>query len=288
MENNPENTSGSEIEESSSSLDRLRAKELENIFITRFQTNFKEFRNFGRIFHPLEGKVYPAANSDKEGIQSNKNLRVIQLMKQHKIFDRSVLDEMPVNQVSRFEIQARSFLGKKNLKIVVAAICLNPLEALVCGAPSKKLGLINVEQAIKSIVKETGVFYYLGIASTSGWEGAIREQIPKGMNWLVGIVENLGSTEWNMFFPDRDNWNNMENIYDPETEGEKIARCKSFLLNHRELQLRGGHLTLDELPRELNVPDYLLVSAIEELLAEDKQLEVKEVSGRKILKRQRI
>lgn len=288
MEKKPENGTNSDVSENGSSLDRLHAKELENIFVTRFQTNFKEFRNFGRIFHPLEGKAYPATSSDKEPVQSNKNLQVIQIMKKHKIFDRSVLDEMPVNQICRYEIYSRSFFGKKLLKIVVAALCLSPLESLVTGGSPRKLGLMEVEKAIKSLVRESGVFYYMGIASTSGWEGAIREQLPKGMNWLVGIVENLQSTEWSMFFPDRDNWNNMENVFDPETEGEKIARCKIFLQEHRDLRLRGGHLPLDDLSQDLNLPDYLLVAAIEDLLAEDQQLEVREVAGKKILKRKRL
>lgn len=277
-----------EKKEGGSSSQRLQTKELEEIFISRFEKNFREFSNFGQIFNPLESRYYSASSAGKDPLHSNKYRRVIEVMKKNKIFDRSVLEDMPLNEVSRFEIYSRRFFGKKVLKVVVAALCLSSLEDLILCEPPQGLGLMALEDALQSIVREREVYYYLGIASTSGWEGKVLEQIPKGINWAAGIIEHIDSSHWRLTFPEKEVWSGMENIYDPEMDSEKIERSKRYFGNHPNLRLKGGHILLDDLYREIGVPDYLFVQALEDVLRENSDLEVKDVSGKKILRKKRL
>lgn len=267
---------------------RLRCKELEDIFIKRFEENFAKFRTYGRLFHTNEGKIYPANASLKTPKRSHKQMRLLQKMKELKIFDRSILEEMPSQKQSQFQIYSKNFWGKKIPKIIVAAISIFPIEPLLLSQNPPKMNSTAAEEAIKSIVKETNLYYYIGIASLTGWEEETLTQLSPGPNWQIALIENLNSTCWKTQFHDKESWNGLDKVYDPETEAEKILRCKNYLKHHSDLKRKGGHVLLNHLSEKLNLPDAIIVQAIEEILETDPQLELQEIAGRRILKRKRI
>ncbi len=277
-----------EKEVQNAGLARINAKELEELFISRFEKNFHEFRPFGQVFHPLEQTFYSANASNNEGYRSNSYRKIIDLMKKHKLFDRNILEEMPLQEISRFEIYRKSLFGKATPKVVVAAICVNPLEDLLLGKAPSPLGAKEIEEGVQKVVREKNVYYYIGIGSTSGWEEKVWSQDFKGVNWICGILEPVEGSYWKKRFPDPDNWYGLEPVFDPEMDSEKLERCKGSIIHHPELRLKGSHKLLDDLYREADVPEYIFVQALSELLESYPEFEIKEISGKKILQKKRI
>ena len=264
-------------------------KELEELFISRFEKNFSEFSSFGQLYHPLEDYYYGVSGVGREpAIRSNQYRKVLDLMRRHRVFDRCVFDSMPLQQISQFKIYSRSFFSRKKLKIVVAAASISPLEDLVKGQVPRPMSLLHLEETIKRVVKQEEVFYYLGIASTSGWEGRVYQQALQGSNWMVGVLEPGEGTYWRRYFPRPDTWYGLEAVFDPEMDTEKLDRAKNAILRHSRLRLKGGHVLIEELHRELDVPDYIFVRALEQAMQEDRELEFRNIAGKKILQRRRL
>lgn len=263
-----------------------KAKALEELFIGRFDETFAAIR---RVPHPIEQQLYPAGPRDRIHLKRTRSDDVIDLMKRHRIYERELLDVMPLDEVSEYRIFTRSIFGKKEVRVVVAACSVSPLEELIrtrCAVG--KAGPRELARALDAVGPREGAFYYVGILSTTGWEAGVERFVPASPHLLVALAENRGGTEWRLRHCEDERWGDMLRVFDPESEREKVERVRRALEAHPDLAVRGGHVILKNFREDADVPEAILEAAVREVLARDEELSLLEVGGRKILKRRRL
>ena len=80
----------------------------------------------------------------------------------------------------------------------------------------------------------------------------------------------------------------MPLAFDPETRPEKLTRCQEYFSKHESLQLKGGHVVLEHARDDLAVPEDIFQRAIQDVVQRDGEIQLMEVSEKKILKRSRV
>src|SRR5207244_550934 len=114
-------------------------------------------------------------------------------MKRHRVFERELLEALPLDEVSEYRVFTRSLFGKKEVRVVLAACCVSPIEDFITRKCSLvKSGPRDLERAILAVGPRDDAFYYVGVLSTIGWERGIERYIPAKPNLLVAVVENRG------------------------------------------------------------------------------------------------
>ena len=268
-----------------------RARALEETFVSRFEAAF-EARSHAPS--PLDGAVLKCGARERSHLQRDHSSKVIELMKRNRVYDRGLLDIIPLDEASEYHVYHRSFLGKGELKVVVAALAVSPLEQFVtkrwANAP---LGPADVERALGELVVQEDIFYYVGILSTTGWTPQAQAVVPVRRNLLACLVEQVAGPKpahspWARYFAQDVRWGGLERLFDPETDREKVDRVGKFLAESPDLKLRGGHVILKNVREDLGIPEDALRAAVAELCATDQDLSVVDVGGREILKRRRI
>ncbi len=263
-----------------------KAKALEELFIGRFDEAMAQVR---RVPNPLEQQLYPAGPRDRIHLKRTRSDEVIDLMKKHRVYERELLEALPLDEVSEYRIFTRSLFGKKDIRVVVAAASTSPLEDFVTRKCSTTpAGPRQIERALEALAMRDGTFYYIGILSTTGWQPGVEAHIPQARNLLCCLVENRGGTDWHVKRHGDERWAALSRLFDPESDREKIERVKRHLTDHPELKLRGGHVTIRSIREDLAVSEPILAAAVREVLARDEELSLLEVGGKEILKRRRL
>lgn len=259
-----------------------RAKEL--AFAQRFKTKFERL---GRVHCPLDGKGYKAGPREHTFDKEDRSGEVVDLMKSMRIYDRGLLDSLPLGEVREFRVFQRGLFGRGDLKVVVRAVVLSPLEDFLRKRWStRKLGILEAKRALEELEVEDGVFYYVGILSTSGWELEGAEQIPTRPNLLACLVESEGEGSWKLHHVPDDRWGGVEEVFDPETEEEKVERVR--LLIEHQVRPKGEFVIISNLCEDLDVSRSLVQNAIDQLIEGDGELALIDMGGREILKRSRL
>jgi len=259
-----------------------RAKEL--AFAQRFKS---QFERLGRVHCPIDGKGYKAGPREHTYDKEDRSGEVVDLMKSMRIYDRGLLDSLPLGEVREFRVFQRGLFGRGDLKVVVRAVVLSPLQDFLRKRWStQKLGILEAKRALEELELEDGVFYYVGILSTSGWKLDGAEQIPTRPNLLACLVESEGEGSWKLHYVPDDRWGGVEVVFDPETEEEKVERVR--LLIEHQVRPKGEFVIISNLCEDLDVSLNLVHDAIQQLTAADSELELIDMGGREILKRSRL
>ncbi len=259
-----------------------RAKEL--AFAQRFKTKFERL---GRVHCPIDGKGYKAGPREHSFDKEDRSGEVVDLMKSMRIYDRALLDSLPLGEVREFRVFQRGLFGRGDLKVVVRAVVISPLQDFLRKRWStKKLGILEAKRALEELKLEDGVFYFVGILSTSGWKLDGAEQIPTRPNLLACLVESEGEGNWKLHHVPDDRWGGVEVVFDPETEEEKVERVR--LLIEHQVRPKGEFVIISNLCEDLDVSRSLVQSAIDQLIEGDGELELIDMGGREILKRSRL
>lgn len=263
---------------------REEARELEEIFIQGFEANFKRIDH---IRSPLDGKVYGVAASDKSHFKANTNSEIVEIMREYRLFDKNLLERMPLNETSKFKIIEKPFLGRARTRLVIAAGVLSPLEEYILkGYSNKKLDFSLLDRFIKSMAMKSDSFYFLGVFSTTGWERELKENPPRGQNWSIVLVEKNQGGGWKIF--GGEGREGCDWIFDPESEEEKIERCVDYLRTCDDLKVRGGFVFFHDVEETLGVPRPIVEKGLLRIREEDPAVQREEVEGREIIKRSRI
>lgn len=261
-----------------------RARALEEMFIGRFEQGFERL---GRVLCPLDGKGYKASARERSLLKRDRAGEIVDIMKRHRVFDRALLDMIPLDETREFQVFQRGLFGRGDLKVVVSALSLSPLDTFVRQRwASTPLGPLEVERALDGLPLRDDVFHYVGLLSTCGWSDEARERVPVRRNLLVCLIESAGSSAWRRQLVADPRWGGVERVFDPETDREKIDRARDFMREH--LKPKGEFLILTNLVEDLDLPTDCIRTALDELLAEDLELQIAVSSGREIVKRRRL
>lgn len=261
-----------------------RARALEEMFIGRFEQGFERL---GRVLCPLDGKGYKSGPRERSLLKRDRAGEIVDIMKRHRVFDRALLDIIPLDETREFQVFQRGLFGRGDLKVVVSALSLSPLETFVRQRwADEPLGPLDVERALDGLPLRDDVFHYVGMLSTVGWSAEARERVPIRRNLLVCLVESAGGSAWRRHFVADRRWGGVERVFDPETDREKVDRARDYMREH--LKPKGEFLILANLVEDLDLPPDCIRAALDEVLAEDSELAVQVCGGREIVKRRRL
>jgi len=276
--------------EETNTIDREAARRLEGLYLDRFRTDMAAIRE---LYHPLEKKYYPA-QSGLRVLERDGTDVVRRLMERTGRSDRGLLSEMPADRGLRFEVAQSSFFGKTRIKVVVAAQVLSPLQELLRDdATDVRVGAGVVREAVESIVREPEAFYYVGIAATTGFASEAIQSPPSASNALVALAEPAGATAWRLHLDDAERWKGLACVFDPEQGDEKVVRCMGAITELEDLQLRGGHILMEDLYRACDFPATVVDEAVTLLTRDvadggDGEYLARDVGERRILQRARF
>lgn len=261
------------------------ARSLEATFLRRFQGNFERL---GRVHCPLDGKGYKAGPRERTFHKRDRSGEVLERMKRLRLYDRALLDAIPLGGGCEYRVYQRGLFGRGDLKVVVTALALSPIDAFLEQRwTTEPLGRLDLRRALEELGEpDEGVFQYVGLFSTVGWSRAAREEVPSRRNQLVCLVESGEGTAWRRTFCLDPRWGGVERVFDPESDQEKVERARDYMEEH--LKPKGEFLIIRNLSEDLDVPPAVVETAIEELLAGDPELSIVESSGRQIIKRSRL
>lgn len=261
-----------------------RARALEETFIGRFESGFERL---GRVLCPLDGKGYKAGPRERSLLKRDRAGEIVDVMKRHRVFDRTLLDIIPLDEAREFQVFQRGLFGRGDLKVVVSALCLSPLDQFVKRRWAfGPLGPLDVERAVEGLGIKADVFHYVGILSTTGWVPECKDRLPTGRNLLVCLIESAGATAWRRHLLPDPRWGGVERAFDPETDREKVERVRDHLRVH--LKPKGEFVILENLIEDLDLPAECVRAALDEVLGEDGELAVVVSGGREIVKRRRL
>ncbi len=261
-----------------------RARALEETFIGRFESGFERL---GRVLCPLDGKGYKAGPRERSLLKRDRAGEIVDVMKRHRVFDRTLLDIIPLDEAREFQVFQRGLFGRGDLKVVVSALCLSPLDQFVKRRWAfGPLGPLDVERAVEGLGIKADVFHYVGVLSTTGWVPECKDRLPTGRNLLVCLIESAGATAWRRHLLPDPRWGGVERAFDPETDREKVERVRDHLRVH--LKPKGEFVILENLIEDLDLPAECVRAALDEVLGEDGELAVVVSGGREIVKRRRL
>ncbi|MCI0343777.1 MAG: hypothetical protein L0216_21950 [Planctomycetales bacterium] len=271
-------------------MTRAEARRREETFLERFRSQAARIRE---LFHPAENRYYPVAPSDLPPRERDGGEALRRAMDRLGLADRSVLGEMPRDRSLRVEVGTRGFLGRGQRKLAVVAQSLSPMDALLRdadpGGTEAPVTLAALREAIGEIVREPGVFYYVGVCATTRFAPECAAEPPVAPNLLLARVERDGGTSWRVALGDPDRWRGLAECFDPESGDEKVARCRRAIEERTELRLRGGHVLLEDLHRAPGFAREIVERAIESLVSGNgAEWLVRDVGERKILQRARF
>ncbi len=261
-----------------------RARALEEMFIGRFEQGFERL---GRVLCPLDGKGYKSGPRERSLLKRDRAGEIVDVMKRHRVFDRALLDIIPLDETREFQVFQRGLFGRGDLKVVVSALSLSPLEAFVRQRWAvEPLGPLDVERALDALPLRDDVFHFVGLLSTVGWSAEARDRVPVRRNLLVSLVESAGGSAWRRYLVADPRWGGVERVFDPETDREKVDRARDFMREH--LKPKGEFLILSNLVEDLDLPPDCIRAALDEVMAEDSELAIQVSGGREIVKRRRL
>lgn len=264
----------------------IEARAREEFYLSRFEMEFESQRD---VLNPLTGKSLKISSKNCSPLRRDHSANIIQKMKGRQIYDRELLDAIPLERASEFHIYRRGFFGRGELQVVVTGLALSPIDQfLEHRYGTKPLGSVDVQRAISELVIQEGIFYYIGIFSTTGWTPEALRSIPQDKNLLCSLIEKHPERGWRVHGKGDDRWGRWVSVFDPESESEKVERVRSFLKSTPKLKLKGGHVVLRNVVEDMDLPRTLIDQAVEDVMVNDKELSLETVEKYEILKRRRF
>jgi DNA-binding transcriptional MerR regulator len=263
----------------------LEARSREEFFLSRFEM---EFEAMSELLNPVTEKLLPLNQRTCSPLKRDHSANIIQQMKSRHIYDRELLDAIPLERASEYHIYKKGFFGRGELQVVVTGLTLSPVdEFLEFRYGTRPLGPADIQRAISELVIQDGIFYYVGIYSTTGWTKEARFHVPRDKNLLCNLIEKDEKISWRVH-GQKDECSGVTRLFDPETDNEKIHRTKKHLRENPKLTLKGGHVVIQNLVEDLELPFVLVRQAVEQLVEDDGELEMTQAAGFEILKRRRF
>lgn len=260
-----------------------QARDLENVFIRHFEA---AYRSLTSVYQPADGKRYPTRASGREPAIADEYLRVVEILKEARCFERELFDSLPLDKSTRFDVTSG---GRRHEALAVLGVSWSPTEDFVrAGASSARAGGTDLCRVLDRHLVQDSVFYYVGVHSTVGWEPEVARYLPRGDNYRVALVEyddDIGWRVWNDFPPEA---GELVRLFDPEPFEEKVERCLRRIGELEELRVRGGFVPVDELAGTLRVTADVVEESLKRIETPGNGLKLTTVRGRRLLQRDRL
>lgn len=260
-----------------------QARTRERLFLERFERNFARVE---QVYSPLDKKFHSTRSVSP--VADDPYQRVAEVLQKNGLFDATLLDTLPHNRSLRYEMPSSGFFGRKKPRVIVTATSRSPVGDLArLGGVLSPQGRTPIQEVVQDQTTGTEAYHVIGILSTVGWEEAVRERIPRGENYSLVLVEQMGAAGWRLDHSLPKDLESLLSVFDPEDLDEKVARTFYWVTQQPELKIPGGHLDLGRVGETLGITREVLDLALKQVQHEDASLKVAQVGGREILKRDR-
>jgi len=213
-------------------VQRHEARALEERFLSALSANT------GRLIRiPPRPGVEPIATAAcrRDVWPFDRTDEVKRVMADHGLYDRDVLEEMPTDRALVIEYSRRRLLRRRKV-VGLMGLVVNPLDALAAdGRSDRPATLAQATERLEALLPRDGTFHYVGAFSPTGWEGAALDDIPRGDDYELYLVEKGDGTEWLVH-----GRGVMRHTFNPEREAERLDRCRAFIREHRGETMLGG------------------------------------------------
>lgn len=267
-------------------VDAALARRWEDQFISAFRRSFGQLEV---IPGPEEGVEYDRRPEREQVREWDDREEVKRHLMRTAATARS--EDMPVNRGVQCTILVKPFLSAMVPKVSVVAACCSPLAAISKGPVMGEgcpAGMTEIDEVLdRALIHErTGVFHFVAICSTTGWEESLRDPLPQGRNYLVSLLSPKppGWIAWqSQLMPPR-----LQVVFDPEDGETKRNRVVQTIRSHPDLQVTGGLMLLEELAEEAVVPYAVAGEAAWDYAQENPDFEVRKVNGSQIVQRRAV
>ena len=267
-------------------VDRERARQLEGRYLDRFRAEMALIRE---LYHPGEQRYYAAGGI--RVLERDGSDVVRRLMERLGRTERGLLAAMPCDRGVRYEVLQTGLFARARVKVVVAAQVLSPLQELLAGdSTDAPIGPGVAREAFDAIVREPDAFHYVGLATTTRFAPEVVASPPAAPNALLALAEPAGATAWRLHLAEPERWKGLDFVFDPERGDEKVARCRAAIEALPDVQLRGGHILIEDLYAALAFDVAVVDAALAALTGPGGEGEwlVRDVGERRILQRARF
>lgn len=257
------------------SVDADRAFALEAEFLSGIERNFenakgKHFRGSSwRLArfddaHAMRGHLARAGKPDRDQLSSVPTNRRVELLG----FDRFLM------------------LWKKPTGVAIGSV-LAPLEDFAKssdGQNGKPIGAGELSDHVRRLVRDAKVPHIIGICAPTGFTDDARELKLSMSNVTVVLIEPDGYGGWRTTSNSEKNAEKLDEIFDPETAKEKVARVGRIVAEHSADLLTGG-LSMSSLADRTGMPEDVLKKGFEALAKNDPELRLTKKDGSLVLYR---
>lgn len=267
-------------------VDVDEARRREEQFLRRFEQNLSKFE---RIHSPAEKKTYAVRPGTLDPQIEDPYQRVVDLLKEKGLYDRSLLERLPHDRCTRFTLPPPGLFGRKSPKLVVSGVALSPIDQLASvGGAVRPLGEPDLARVIRDQVRHRGAYHVIGVLSTVGWDPELFRSPPHQEDLAVVLIERDEIGGWRLSHSLPKDLAGLAIAYDPETLDEKVRRAFYRVMEHPELKIPGGHVEVERFLEEIELPREVLDLAMKQVTHEDPRLKFVQVSERELIKRDRF
>ena len=201
--------------------------------------------------------------------------RLRALMAQHRNYNRERLKELPHNRVVALHGYQRRWWFRKRATGVAVASILCPLEQLADpdGDPSRPIDLPELMTHVRSLVTEPGVPHVIGVCAPSGFTPEAARAKLDVPNATLVLIEPAEGGGWKVSSPEENLPPQVLALFDPEGDRDKVERVRTEI-QRRSADLVTGSLSASSLAARLNLPQPLVIQAMEVVAREDPELRI--------------
>jgi len=255
-------------------VDAAKALQYETEFLSGVDANLEGAK--GKL---LRGSIWQRARHDETD-----HLRA--LMAKNRMYDRTMLRNLPANRRVALHGYDRRMLFWKRLNGVAIASTISPLNHYVDpqGADAPPIGLGELADHVRKLVGDQKVPHVIGVCSPSGFTSDAKEAGLDYPGVSLVLIEPDGHGGWSVTPTADDVDEGLVKLFDPEGFEEKIIRVRN-LMDERSADLLTGGLSASSIAEKANLPEHVVRLAFEQVADANPELRLTTKQGACLLYR---
>ncbi|GJM26708.1 MAG: hypothetical protein DHS20C16_31230 [Phycisphaerae bacterium] len=248
------------------------ALKVENQFLAGVTANIEEAKS-----RYLRGSTWQTVEKD-----DNDALRA--QMASKRMYDRSLLKQMPKNRVVSINGYEKRFIfWKRQTGSAIASVVSRFDDLLEDGGPSQPMSLNELTEHIRQIAPDPKVRAVVGVCATSGFTEEARSARHEYPNMDVVLVEPLSGGGWKVT-ADESVPKFVREMFDPEDIDQKLDRVRQEV-ERRGTDLLTGGLASDRIAQDVGLPVEVVNRALDRIAKSDPELRVSKSKEGRLLYR---
>lgn len=267
----------------------MRAEEAQLLQKRFLRGVLENIKRADAIYDPLSDSTIPLRYDEDNLSTTNRKRYVKERMEELGVFDRTLFNNMPYDPYLRYVATERGIFSKGGRVIIHSASLSICDDFIKQGECSRLIGRLEVEEKfLQLVVDEVDTFHYVALFSPTGFAESAKRSMPVREHAELVLVEKADQTRWRLHFTSKSLSKTVHLLFDPESRQEKYHRLMNALNDCDTLKISGGFLVLDDFLEEQDVPQDIAQLALKRFFESNKEIQIEEINGKKVLKRRRL